>query len=127
MTAKQPRSRGMARAERKEFFKLVTIYLAMLPKCRPSANLVLGEVAVDTPLGPLRLSVREAADSVCVFGRFEYPGVAAAVLGENEVNRHSGKWNFAYGKHWTGYEAYDNFRRNLNRVMAVRWTVGPPE
>lgn len=128
MTAKQPRSRGMARAERKTFFRLMTFYLATVPKHVPPAPTPPGddEIFFHTPLGPLRLTVREGGgDSVWVFGRFEHAAAAAAVLGEDDVNPYSGKWNCGYGKGWTGYEAYDHFRTKLNRVLALRLEADP--
>jgi hypothetical protein len=124
---KTTRGRGMRKADRIKFAKLVLALIGSMPKPVRHQARTGRDHEIDTPLGPLGLSVRANEDdgrTADVFGCFEYPRVAAAVLQpDDRVNPHSGKWNFHYGKGWTAEAAFADFEASLAQVMGVTWSL----
>lgn len=120
------RSRGMARKEREKFRLLVLGHIATLSRPARFQKYSSCDHEIDTPLGPLGVSLSIDGDIACAHGRFEYPRVAAAVLGRDRVNEHSGKWNFYYGKGCTGEDAFLDWKSRLDVVMRVTWAMNPP-
>ena len=52
---------------------------------------------LQTCVGLLRLSVSEGHTLASVFGRFDEPERAAVLIGRQQMNPYSGKWN----RHWS--------------------------
>lgn len=112
----------MSKREQGRFRLLALGYIASLPSPDRSRPRTLRDHEVDTPLGPLGISLVTGGSVVCVHCVFEYPRVAAAVLG-SRVNDHSGKWNFYYGSGWTGPDAFEDWQYYLKKVMGVTWVL----
>ena len=56
---------------------------------------------LQTSVGLLRLSLSEGHSLASVFGRFDDPERAVELIGRNNMNHYSGKWNHEYGLHGT--------------------------
>ena len=56
------------------------------------------EFQLATNVGLLRLSFSEGHALASVFGRFDEPERAVALIGRNSMNPYSGKWNRHWGK-----------------------------
>jgi hypothetical protein len=72
-----------------------------------------------TTVGLLRLSFSEGRCLASVFGRFDQPERAVALIGCHNMNPHSGKWNH----HWSKDDDFDlallSFRADLERLTAA--------
>lgn len=123
MTTTARRSRGMSKKERERFRLLVLGHIASLPRPNRPRTATHRDHEIDTPLGPLGISLHADGDIVSVHCAFEYPRVAAAVFGAGSVNEHSGKWNFYYGKGWTGAGAFKAWKCALDQVLGVTWKL----
>lgn len=56
------------------------------------------ELQMQTSVGLLRLTFSEGHCLASVFGRFDEPERAVAVIGQGNMNSYSGKWNRHWGK-----------------------------
>lgn len=119
-TNRRKRSTGMPAAEREKFRRLAMAFIATLPRTLARSGY---DHEIATPLGPLGITLHTDSDVLFIAGRFEYPVVAASVLGAGRVNRYSGKWNFHYGKGYKAEDAFDDWRKAVRQVLGVTWVL----
>jgi len=72
-----------------------------------------------TSVGLLRLSFSEGHSLASVFGRFDEPERAAALIGRHNMNPYSGKWNHHWSKADDPHLALFSFKADLDRLTAA--------
>ena len=82
---------------------------------------------LQTCVGLLLLSVSEGHSLASVFGRFDEPERAVELIGRNNMNHYSGKWNHHWGKEDDAETALRLFKADLERLTAnVPGTASTP-
>ena len=82
---------------------------------------------LQTCVGLLRLSISEGHSLASLFGRFEEPERAVELIGRNNMNHYSGKWNHHWGKEDNLETALRLFKADLERLTAnVHGTASTP-
>ena len=80
----------------------------------------LYEFQLATSVGLLRLSFTEGHSLASLFGRFDEPNRAVAVIGRNSMNPYSGKWNHHWSKDDDPETALLSFKADLERLTAAQ-------
>ena len=73
---------------------------------------------LQTCVGLLRLSMSEGHSLASLFGRFDEPERAVELIGRNNMNHFSGKWNHHWGKEDNPELALRLFKAKLERLTA---------
>ena len=82
---------------------------------------------MQTCVGLLRLSFSDGHSLASVFGRFDEPERAVELIGRNNMNTYSGKWNHHWGKEDDPEIALRLFKADLERLTAnVPGTASTP-
>jgi hypothetical protein len=76
------------------------------------------ELRLQTSVGLLRLSFSEGHSLASVFGRFDEPERAVALIGRHRLNAFSGKWNWHWSKDDDPELALLSFKADLDRLTA---------
>jgi hypothetical protein len=109
------RSCNMSVAERETLGALFHAYVSEIGT--PADTYLTGvSYGIETHMG--KLVVHYSASVGAIFGRFDRPEDAANVLGHMQVNCHSGKWNEHTSKGDKPDRVFENWKRQLWRVLS---------